>query len=198
MRCPLASSPTDVCSFSRLDFSDGGVQELARVAVDVLHGAGDRIPVHVHVEHVHEDRHARRAPVHERRLIDFRDHHDLAVGRRDDQLVAARAACARDRGRSRRPRARRASARTRAARAATSVALGRPRTPPAAISAATTNERESFAGEVHERSVDVQVAPGDAPERVAIARARRVHDGLRQRRRRIVARPPAARRSPSR
>ena len=32
---------------------------------------------------------ANRARLHERRLVDFGDHHDLAVGRRDDEPFAA-------------------------------------------------------------------------------------------------------------
>ena len=47
-----------------------------------------------------------RALLHERRLVDFGDHHDLAVGRRDDEPLAALAASLRDRGRNTRPRAR--------------------------------------------------------------------------------------------
>ena len=53
---------------------DRRVEELAGIVVHVAHRALNRIPVHVHVEHVHEDRDARRASVHERRLVDLGDH----------------------------------------------------------------------------------------------------------------------------
>ena len=102
-------------------FLGGGVEELALVVLHVPHDAVHRIPVHVHVEHVHEDRDANRAAVHERRLVDFGDHDDLAVGRRDRRAVAALAGAlgiaeeVRDPERDERER------RRRAARAATSA-----------------------------------------------------------------------------
>ena len=89
MRFEPVSMPTDVCSFSRLDFSAAALRNLPGVVVHEAHGAAHRISVHVHVEDVHEDRDARRARRHERRLVDLGDHHDLAVGRRDDEPLAA-------------------------------------------------------------------------------------------------------------
>ena len=83
------SMPIDACSFSRLDVLGGGVEELARRCAHVPDDAAHRIAVDVDVEDVHEDRDAHRARLHEGRLVDFGDHHDLAVGRRDDESVAA-------------------------------------------------------------------------------------------------------------
>src|SRR6185437_6471515 len=50
-----------------------------------------RIPVDVNVEDVHEDRDPRRLAVNEQRLVDVRNHQDLAVRRRNDESRTPRA-----------------------------------------------------------------------------------------------------------
>src|SRR5581483_1526725 len=49
------------------------VQEFPRIVVAIDDRSGDRVSVHVHVEHVHEYRDANRLPMDERRFIDLRD-----------------------------------------------------------------------------------------------------------------------------
>ena len=68
-----------------------GVQELAGVVVHEAHRARHRVPVHVHVEDVHEDRDPERPAVQERRLIDLGDHDHAAIGGRDHDVAATRA-----------------------------------------------------------------------------------------------------------
>src|SRR5690242_1812809 len=64
------------------------MKELARVVVAVFDGAGHRIPVHVHVEHAHEDRDPDRGRFEVRGLVHLGDADDRPVGGRDDRLLA--------------------------------------------------------------------------------------------------------------
>ena len=80
--------PTSARS-ARLDSSAAALRNRPGFALDEPNDAAHRISIDVHVEHVHEDRDANGALLHERRLVDVGDHHDLAVGRRDDEPLAA-------------------------------------------------------------------------------------------------------------
>ena len=106
-RPPAVSMPTDICSFSRLDFSARRVEELARRCTATYRTVpltGYRFTCTLKTFMKIETRRAR--PLHERRLVDFGDQHDLAVGRRDHDAGRRARRCAPDRGRSTRPRAR--------------------------------------------------------------------------------------------
>src|SRR5207302_1681144 len=63
----------------------GGVEELSFVVMHVFHDTVDRIPVHVHVEDVHEDRQPYCGTLNETRLVHFGDHYEFSVGGRNDQ-----------------------------------------------------------------------------------------------------------------
>ena len=87
---PPASRPTDVCSFSRLDSSAAALRKLAGLARERI----ARCPITGYrftwtLKTFMKIDTPLRAAVHERRLVDLRDHDDLAVRRRDDQSLAA-------------------------------------------------------------------------------------------------------------
>ena len=69
----------------------GGVEEPSRMVPAVGHPAVRRIPVHVHVEHVHEDRDPARPGRQELGLVDLAHAHHQPVGGGDHQPVAPRA-----------------------------------------------------------------------------------------------------------
>src|SRR6185437_356416 len=72
-------------------FLGGGVEELALVVMHEIDAPVHRIPVDVNVEDVPEDRDPRRLAVTDQRLVDVRNHQDLAVCRRHDESRTARA-----------------------------------------------------------------------------------------------------------
>ena len=89
MRLDPVSRPIDVCSFARLDSSAAALRNLPGLCSTsrTTPLTGYRFTWTLNTFMKIEMR--TRARLHERRLVDFGDHHDLAVGRRDDEALAA-------------------------------------------------------------------------------------------------------------